>query len=283
MQKYSVLETISSKYNQMFSAEKKVADFIMKQPDKVILMNVSELAGESEVSDATVIRMCKHVGYQGYYQMKIHLSHELGRNEIRDGQKENPDTVKGVLSLLTYNILDMAENFDTDTIKKCAGMIKESNTIYISAIGNTIPVAMDLGYRLGRYGFSTFHQVVPEYCITGIGNARPGDLLIAMSGSGSSRQVLQAMELGKDKGLFCIGITKEQKSPLSKLSNLLVVTKSHQTLFDEGYGLWSHLNEMAINDLIMYFIIQEDIEKGVLRKIPENNLEVEYLLSETRA
>jgi len=215
--------------------------------------------------------------------MKIHLSHELGRNELRDKQKDGrPNTAKGALELFAYNILGMAENFDTATIEKCVAMIKKSSTVYIAAIGNTTPVAMDLGYRLGRYGIRVFHHVVSEYYITGIGNAQPGDLLIAMSGSGSARQVLQAMELGKDKGIPCIGITGQQKSPLSKLADILIVTKTYKTLFDEGYGFWSHLNEMAINDLIIYFMIQDDIAKNGLENVPESSLEVEHLLAETR-
>ena len=67
----TVIETINENYDQIFSAEKKVADFILSFPELAVNANVSELANYSNVSDATVIRFCKHIGYQGYYQLRI--------------------------------------------------------------------------------------------------------------------------------------------------------------------------------------------------------------------
>ena len=58
-----VLEVIKEEYDKIFSAEKKVADFVLKYPQKAVESNVSELAKQSGVSDATVVRMCHHIGY----------------------------------------------------------------------------------------------------------------------------------------------------------------------------------------------------------------------------
>ena len=77
-----VIDTIKDNYQQMFSAEKKVADYILAHPEKTVSANVSELAELSGVSDATVIRMCKHLGYQGFYQMKINLARDLGQHQL---------------------------------------------------------------------------------------------------------------------------------------------------------------------------------------------------------
>ena len=72
------LQVISSEYNKIFSAEKKVADFILTNPHRAVELNVSELAKASGVSDATVVRMCHHIGYTGYHQFRIALSKDLG-------------------------------------------------------------------------------------------------------------------------------------------------------------------------------------------------------------
>ena len=65
----NVLLRITEMYDKI-SGGKKVADFILKNPELAVNANVSELANYSGVSDATVIRLCKHLGYQGLYQMK---------------------------------------------------------------------------------------------------------------------------------------------------------------------------------------------------------------------
>ena len=75
----------------VFSAERRVAEFILKNPDQVVTLNVADIAEQSGVSDATVIRLCKHLGYTGFYQMKLQLAHELGRNQLLRGPGRRPE------------------------------------------------------------------------------------------------------------------------------------------------------------------------------------------------
>ena len=77
-----VLANIKLQIEGMYLAERKVAEYILEEPQNTIRLNVTELAEASGVSDATVIRMCKKLGYTGFYQMKICLAEELGRNQM---------------------------------------------------------------------------------------------------------------------------------------------------------------------------------------------------------
>ena len=85
----TVVEMIREKYNQIFMAERKVADFVLENPERAVNANVSELANLSGVSDATVIRFCKRIGFQGHYQFRITLSRDLGRIMGGYSRKEN--------------------------------------------------------------------------------------------------------------------------------------------------------------------------------------------------
>ena len=78
-QEKSVIERISERKADIFKAEQKVADFILANPEEAVQLNVSEIAHASDVSEATVIRFCKHVGFRGYNHMRISLSRDLGR------------------------------------------------------------------------------------------------------------------------------------------------------------------------------------------------------------
>ena len=105
-----VIDTIKENYQQMFAAEKKVADYILAYPEQAVSSNVSELAEVSGVSDATVIRMCKHLGYQGFYQMKLNLARDLGQHQLVGyrGDQDNPDTAKEILQGIARNLLNTA-------------------------------------------------------------------------------------------------------------------------------------------------------------------------------
>lgn len=77
----SVIEIIKEKYQKIYTAKRKVADFVLDRPQEAVNMNVAELAKQSDVSEATVIRLCHHLGYSGYYQFRILLAKEVGNSQ----------------------------------------------------------------------------------------------------------------------------------------------------------------------------------------------------------
>src|SRR5699024_3235325 len=121
-----------------------VADYILEHPEQAVSANVSELAEFSGVSDATVIRMCKHLGYQGFYQMKLSLARDLGQHQLVGyrGDQNSPDTAKAILQGVARNLLNIASRLDMNVVLSCARMIRESEIVHIAAVGNTGPVAI---------------------------------------------------------------------------------------------------------------------------------------------
>ena len=249
-----VIDTIKDNYQQMFSAEKKVADYILAHPEKTVSANVSELAELSGVSDATVIRMCKHLGYQGFYQMKINLARDLGQHQLVGYRGEdNPDTAKAILQGIARNLLSTADKLDMNVVLTCAKLLRESDMVHAVAVGNTSPVAIDLGFRLGRLGIRTSSAFVPEYFLSNISLGTKRDVIVAISHSGSSRQVIQALELGKDKGMKCIAITGVSRSPVSQIADYTMSIPIADPLYSE-FGAISHVYAMAVIDALLYFV-----------------------------
>lgn len=259
----SVIETLKENYNQMFAAEKKVADFIMKNPEKAVNSNVSELANYSQVSEATVIRMCKHMGYEGYYQMRIFLSHDIGRkqaNGIDVSVGKQGGRINDLFNIMASNISGLAENLDKDKLLACADLINNCNVAHIVAVGNTSPLALDMGFRLGRSGVKTTYNTIPEYFFNHINLADERDIVIAISISGTSKQVIQALELAKKKNLKTISITGSEFSPIYALSDYVLLSAAKYHIFNEyQYGKYSHLNEMAVIDALLYFVSNANV------------------------
>ncbi len=250
-----VIDTIKENYQQMFAAEKKVADYILAHPEQTVSSNVSELAEVSGVSDATVIRMCKHLGYQGFYQMKLNLARDLGQHQLVGyrGDQDNPDTAKEILQGIARNLLNTASRLDMNVVLSCARLIRESETVHAVAVGNTSPVAIDLGFRLGRLGIRTSSALIPEYFLSNISLGTKRDVVVAVSHSGSSRQVIQALELGKDKGMKSIAITGAARSPVSQIADYTLYIPVEDLLFSE-FGAISHVYAMAVIDALLYFV-----------------------------
>jgi len=254
----TVLENIKDHYEEMFSAEKKVADFILENPEQAVMMNVSELSQASGVSDATVIRMCKRIGCEGYYQMKILLSNDLGKNHLikyTDGNSK-PSSLGDLFQVVARNMIKLAESLDAHALEASIDLIKRADTVHVVAAGNTTPIALDLGFRLGRFGIKASYSMLSEYYLNNVGLAGGRDVLIAISHSGSSKQVMQAVELARKRELKIIAITGYERSPISNMADYLLLAKFDTPIFGASMPD-SHLPEMAVVDALLYFLVNE--------------------------
>src|SRR5580693_10753700 len=68
---------IEGTYASLRSAEQRVADFILKHPEELIYLTVTELAERTNTSESTVVRLCQKIGYKGYQEFKIMLARDL--------------------------------------------------------------------------------------------------------------------------------------------------------------------------------------------------------------
>ena len=252
----SVLENIKANYEKLFSAEKKAAAYILANPEQAIMMNISELARKSGSSEATVVRMCKHVGYQGYYQMRLLMSHDLG--------KARP----------TYD--------ENEMLVKAVRLLRLSRMVFVVAAGNTSPIATDLGFRLERCGIPCSYSMIPEHFLNHVSLGTSDDTIVAISRSGASKQVVQAMELAMKKQMHSIVITGEKDTQLAEHADCVIqiVDKKKQALDTEPD---SHLLEMAVSDALLYINRHFD---ALTQNAKDDNKEagygddVELLLSE---
>ena len=249
----SVLEVIENQYDDLFAREKQVADYVKAYPEKVIMMNVSELAEECGVSVATIVRMSQHIGYQGYHQMRLFLSRDVGREEERRELDES-DTVSMVLDTCMNALKGLLVNLDKQSLQDAAKAIVKAENVFIVAVGNTTPVAHDLEFRLGRFGIRAYTSDIVMTYLNYISLGNEKDVVIAISKSGESRKVVQAAEMAKEIGMKVISVTGEKHSPLAQLADHLLCVGNKNKLFNGMKEPESHVCEMALNDILLYEI-----------------------------
>lgn len=257
----NVLITITEKYDEIFKAEKKVADFILKNPEVAVNANVSELANYSGVSDATVIRLCKHLGYSGYYQMKICLSRDMGsRDSGRKKKNQSEDaSVESYFRALGETITEIGTLASDQTFRDVVKLFRESERIYIIAQGNTAPLAMYMSFRLERLGLRASANLQPEYFMNHINLASEKECMLVISWSGMSKNLVKAMELAKERGMKCAVVTGYQYSPMTRLADYLLLSSDSGSNLEE-YSQLSRINEMAVLEALLYMLSDEMTE-----------------------
>lgn len=275
LKEQSPLKVIQGSYQKLFPAEQKVARFILEHPEEAVDANVSELANLSGVSEATVVRMCKRVGYEGHYQFRLSLARELGRQQGSTGNGVSLSNSSEVFRHFADEFIEIGKKIGDDNLERCVTMIRSAGCVHLAAVGNASPFAQYMGFRLGRLGIRASYNLLPEYFMNHINLADKDDIVIAISQSGSSKSVLQAMELAKKKGLKTIAITAHEFSPISRLADCLLLSSGAKKRFDYARP-HSYLNEVAVIDAVLYLLARDARINETSASTPE------MLLSETK-
>ena len=234
------LSAIKVGYQNLTSTEKKVADYILENYEKVIMMSVSELSQNAGVVKSAVIRFCKSIGFSGYTELKLSLSRELARNEQFNytpyigPQDTTSDILNKIFSANIKTLHDTAEGIDRKSLEGVVSTFYNAKNIYVYGVGTSSGIAADFQYRLMQLGFTTF-------CFTDITaikasalNIKKDDVAIGISNSGRTIATVDALKLAHEKGAKTVCLTSYPKSEITKQSDYPIVIFTDEILSYRG-------------------------------------------------
>lgn len=279
--KTSVIENIKHNFEELFPAEKKTAQYILDHLEEVTLLNISQLAKKAHASEASIVRMAKHLGYNGFFQMRLLLSNDVAQKDSDMLNNTPLLTSEKIFSACANRIRSLSSFISTNDLLCAAKLICEARICHIIGAGNTIPIASDLGFRLQRNGQSCMYSSLPEQYFNNIALGDSSDLVIAISRSGASTQVLKALSLAKKKEMKILVITADPNSQIMDFSDAILQINDTNEMHDQNVRADSHLLELAVNDALIYVIKNYPLF-NFDDKLPTQINDVELLLSETK-
>lgn len=237
----SVINQICASMDSFFDTEKKIGDYIVRNPKKVVDMTVGELAKECGVSEASVSRFCKRIELKGFHHLKISLARELvdakdyGEISGHISVDDMEGSLRGILSNKMEELRQTVAMIDREDLKKILDVINNADTVLMAAVGNTIPVAMDGAYKLNQIGIRAMSTPIWETELGYSYNLTDKDVVVAISNSGESTGVIQILEAAKSRGAVAISITNNVRSSVAELSTYHITTATREKLFLDGY------------------------------------------------
>lgn len=237
----SVINQICASMDSFFDTEKKIGDYIVRNPKRVVDMTVGELAKECGVSEASVSRFCKRIELKGFHHLKISLARELvdakdeGEISGHISVDDIDGSLRGILSNKMEELRQTAAMIDREELKKILDVINNADTVLMAAVGNTVPVAMDGAYKLNQIGIRAMSTPIWETELGYSYNLTDKDVVVAISNSGESTGVIQILEAAKSRGAVAISITNNARSSVAELSTYHITTATREKLFLDGY------------------------------------------------
>lgn len=255
-----ILKDIRRLYGDMFDAEKKVADYILANPATVVRMSMADLARQSGTSDATVLRMCRHIGQSGFYQLKINLAMELNSDAEAQGASgrsgDGPRDLVDFVDEAAKNITSIPKSLSTEQVEEAVSALVAAERVYTFGWGSTYAVAFDLAHRLMRSGKPTHTSENVEHLMRLLLLARPGEVLVTISHSGDSTYTVECMRVAHDAGMRVILITNAADSEASQHADIVLATNARDDILG-NWGHTSHVAEMVVCDLLLFRLREE--------------------------
>ncbi len=258
---------IESMYDILGEAEKRIADYIIEHENDIVHLTVTEVAENTGVSASTVVRVCKKLGYRGFQDFKITVAQEIVNpvqsifEEAREEDSCYDILNKEITSIIsTLNL--SKEVIDKEELTRAAEEIKKARKVVVFGCGNSASIAHDASHKLIRAGVDSLSCADAHKQIMIAANLTDDDVAIGISHSGSSKDIVEALEVARDSGAKTICITNYGKSPITEVSDIKLFTASEETKY-RIIGLSSRLAQLAIIDTIYIYVALRNKEKSV--------------------
>ena len=212
MQK-TIEQRIRSGYGDMRKSEQRAADYILDHLNQVRELSLDRLANEADVSQPTVIRMLKALGFKGYREFRDQLLGEYARDEEGEGKTtplygyplhkgERLEDIPRNMTAMTERMLqETLKNFSVKTYKQIVEVLKHARIIDIYSVENSEVTAQDFVAKLLYLGFSCRHFGDHYYQRIAAGSLTSEDVAVGISYSGSSKDTVDVMKTAKKRGL----------------------------------------------------------------------------------
>ena len=158
--KGQIFSLIRTKYNTLSSSQKDVADYILTNPDKVMMNTLNEIAAACRVSETTVLRFLHKLNYNSYQLFRINLTQELSKDNqetVYDDvgfQDTEDEIIEKIIHSTVASIADSRQIIDPDSVKDVVGKIAGARRIVVAGVGASGFIAQDLYHKLIKLGLN---------------------------------------------------------------------------------------------------------------------------------
>jgi RpiR family transcriptional regulator, carbohydrate utilization regulator len=271
VQRRSLLERIQDHYGDLRKSERIVADYLRDNPGMRLDSSITELARSLDVSEATISRVSRALGYEGYPDLKLSMA-EGARSEkstfanIPSEIDENDTLVQTsskLVSLLVSGLEGTQRMLDAHRLEQAVEALHHARKIVFVGVGGGAAICDEATHLFLKAGFdaSSFRDGYTQTIIAA--KLGPTDVMVGISHTGTTKTVADAMLLARDNGATTLAITSDAQSDVAKAGVVCLTTKgaSQQVIPLHGDFLEGRLSQLFLIDLLYVGVLFRAKEK----------------------
>ncbi|WP_338845372.1 SIS domain-containing protein [Massilia sp. W12] len=221
-----LLDSIRTQLESFSKSERKVALAVLDNPQLTVNENISALARAAQVSEPTVVRFCRSLGYDGWQEFKLKLAQSLAL--ALPGASEQPaqddlagDLINKICSRSINTLLDMRNNIQPEAVQSALDILARANKIEFYGQGTSGIIATDAQHKFFRSGVPTVAYSDPTIHAIAAALLREGDALVAISQRGNNTALVRSAQLAK-KGGAAVIVLAPSGTPLAETATVLL-------------------------------------------------------------
>ncbi|MCG3212290.1 MAG: HTH-type transcriptional regulator RpiR [Anaerolineae bacterium] len=259
------LTRIRTKLPTLAASEARVANWVMQQPEKIMALSMAQVAQACGVSDTTVLRFCRNAGFQGYIDLKLSVARDLTSptQVIHDDLAEDDPPAVIARKVFISNIqalYDTLEVLDEQALVQAIRLLQNARQILIVGVGTSIPIVQGMYNMLMRLGLNCKAQTDSYLQLMEVALLQPGDVVIGISQSGSSKDPVYTLKQAKSNGVATICITGNAQSPITKYADVTLLSVAREARIE---AIASRIAQMSIADALYVIVALNNIDTAI--------------------
>jgi DNA-binding MurR/RpiR family transcriptional regulator len=158
-------QIISENYKDLTKSEKQIADYLRKNQEEAAFLSAGELASRLDLSEATLVRFARSLGFDSYPAMREVLQENFRRrvthsarlrSRLNDLREAGDIFERLVITEMDY-MTQSLESVNRQALHQAVDLIRDHRRLYIFGVGPSISLVELMRIRLERFGY----QIIP--------------------------------------------------------------------------------------------------------------------------
>ena len=262
-----LLQRVQDNYSKLRPSERIVADYLRSHANRRLSHSITDLARVLGLSEATISRASRALGYSGFSDLKLSLAegavNRTGLANIPtelDTQDSLIATSAKLANLLAASIQSTHANLDTAKLERCLHAIRSARKILFVGCGGAAAICDEAVHMFMKAGLDVASYSDGYTQIVAAANLTPDCLMIGISHTGTTQNVANALRLARKLGAMTIAITSDAKTKVSEAAEITLVTGSSVTPSVPLYGdfLEGRISQLFLIDVLYLGLLFED-------------------------
>jgi DNA-binding MurR/RpiR family transcriptional regulator len=278
-QNIPIFTKIDQKLPLLTNSQKKVADYIIKNPMQAAFSTIDEIAKFVKTSTTTVVRLAITLDYSGYAELQKNLQEYLKTRaspstrlelSIHSGGNRS-NIISTVVKQQLENVNNTYANLSDKSVLQAAKKMSEARRIYVFGQRSCYGIAHYLAYNVNRI-LSNCDFIVngSAEAVEYIHRVDKRDVVIVISMPRYVRQVVKFTQLCKKKGAFVIALSDGYASPFTPFSDILFFSEVISVDFHNAMT-----SAMFIADVLIGVLTKQNTNK-----VKSNLMDTDLILRE---